>query len=122
MSIFGRREHSSRAVAFTDGNKDFATTLPFPLNHIFAWIASLTWSSPAKGAYSSVFAAASPVVKEKAAEYGGAYMNADTTPGKVGTPSVESWDDELADELWQTTETLLGELGVWEGDGLSTSQ
>lgn len=77
---------------------------------------NLAFAAPTKGAYSSVFAAAAPIVKAKAAEYGGAYMNGDTTLGKKGVPSEDCWNDELAAELWATTKTLLEELGVWDFD------
>ena len=61
-------------------------------------------------------------MKEKASEYGGVYLHANNIIGKEGTPSEDAWSDELAAELWQTTETLLKELGVWEGDGLATTK
>lgn len=57
------------------------------------------------GAYASVFAAASPIVKAEREKYKGAYLD---PPGKiVPAPAPEAESKELAEELWATTETIL---------------
>ncbi|KAI0336796.1 NAD-P-binding protein [Cubamyces sp. BRFM 1775] len=61
--------------------------------------------SPSEGAYTSVFAAASPVVKAERDRYKGAWLE---PPGKLVTPPTPHAEDkELAEELWKTTETIL---------------
>ena len=77
------------------------------------------FASSTKGAHSTVFAAASPTVRSNAEEYGGMYLNADMTIGKLPNPSADCYDEDLAKELWGTTETILTELSVWEGDNLA---
>ncbi len=69
-----------------------------------------TFATPTEGAYCSVFAAASPTVKAEREKYKGAFL---MPPGKLSeppAPEVES--TELAEEAWNTAETLLKEWGV----------
>ena len=68
---------------------------------VLRWI----FVSPTEGAYASVFAAASPVVKAERDRYKGAWLE---PPGKLVTPPTSHAEDkELAEELWKTTETIL---------------
>ncbi|KAH9897011.1 NAD-P-binding protein [Cubamyces lactineus] len=61
--------------------------------------------SPSEGAYTSALAAASPVVKAERDRYKGAWLE---PPGKlVAPPTTHAEDTELAEELWNTTETIL---------------
>ncbi|KAJ8457177.1 hypothetical protein ONZ51_g11684 [Trametes cubensis] len=61
--------------------------------------------TPSEGAYTSVFAAASPLVSAERAKYEGAWL---VPPGKLGTPPAPHAEStELAAELWKTTETIL---------------
>jgi hypothetical protein len=64
-----------------------------------------TWD---KGAYNSVIAAASPVVRQHAKIYKGAYIEGDY--GKVVKPSKNARDLDIAAELWKTTEELLANI------------
>ena len=62
-----------------------------------------------QGAYTSVFAAACPEVKQNKDTYAGAYMIPVT---KIGKPTKYAEDERLALELWETTEGVLKEIGV----------
>ncbi|KDQ54353.1 hypothetical protein JAAARDRAFT_209454 [Jaapia argillacea MUCL 33604] len=73
------------------------------------WFPNLLGTPPSEGAYNSVFAAVSPVVRSKPAEFRGAYL---MPVGKISNPSKLAQSDELAKELWDTTERVLKHLGV----------
>jgi len=62
-----------------------------------------------KGAYTSVFAAAAPEVREKPEVYKGAYL---VPVAKLREASEDATNEELAKELWETTERILSEIGV----------
>lgn len=62
-----------------------------------------------KGAYTSVFAAASPEVRAHPETYKGAYLQ---PVAKVGKPTDDGNNSELAKELWVTTEKILEEIGM----------
>ncbi|KIY48443.1 NAD(P)-binding protein [Fistulina hepatica ATCC 64428] len=64
------------------------------------------------GAYTSCFAAASPLVREEREHYEGAYL---VPLGQLGGPGdrlPRSEDIDLQDELWNTTEVVLENLGL----------
>jgi hypothetical protein len=63
-----------------------------------------------KGAYNSVIAAASPVVRQHPEKYKGAYLEG--ANGKISEPSQLAQDPELAAELWKTTEDFLKSIGL----------
>lgn len=65
--------------------------------------------SSTKGAYTSVFAAASPIVRENPDKYKGAYLE---PVAQLGKPYEQALNDGLAKELWETTEEILKEIGV----------
>ncbi len=72
---------------------------------LWAW---LTFDTPSEGAYGTVFAVASPDVRADRDKYKGAYI---VPPGLVGTPQTPQAESaELAEELWQTTESLCTSL------------
>ncbi|OSD01953.1 hypothetical protein PYCCODRAFT_1468227 [Trametes coccinea BRFM310] len=79
------------------------------LSHLYALITNLTFATPAKGAYSTVFAAASPVPRENADEYKGAFLK---NPGVKTTVSPVAEITANLRELWVTTERILKEVGV----------
>ena len=67
-----------------------------------------------RGGDNSLFAAAAPEVLKDANKYKGRYL---VPIGQIvheepGGPTKESRDPELAEELWETSEKLLGEFGV----------
>lgn len=71
-----------------------------------------TYNTAEKGAYPSLFAAGARVVREQEDTYRGAFI---LPPGKLGEPPNKDIDNqELAKELWATTETLLTEIGAWK--------
>lgn len=65
--------------------------------------------SPPKGAYTQVFAAVAPVVREQADKYKGAWL---MPPNVISEATKPAENLELAAELWETTERLLHEIGV----------
>jgi hypothetical protein len=87
----------------------FAHRLPRPL-FILKIVMRLFFKTWDKGAYNSVFAAASPVVREHPEIYKGAYIEKDH--GKVMKPSENAQDPEIAAELWKTTEEFLESIGL----------
>jgi hypothetical protein len=79
--------------------------MPFP--KFSEWLFKTFASSPDEGAWTSVFAAASPVVRAELGKYKGAYL---TPVGKVTKASKQAEDPELAKELWASTETFLRDI------------
>ena len=75
---------------------------------MYAFIANAFFTSPEKGAYSTVFAAASPAVREDP-KYKGAYI---VPPGKLGSVYAPCDNPELGKELYETTEKILADIGV----------
>jgi hypothetical protein len=69
----------------------------------------LFFRSPDEGSRTSVVAAASPKVRNKAELYKGAYLE---PVGQLATPSKVAQDAELGRELWTTTETFLTSIGL----------
>jgi NAD(P)-dependent dehydrogenase (short-subunit alcohol dehydrogenase family) len=59
---------------------------------------------PDVGAYNSCFAAASPLVRQDAEKYKGAYLE---PVGKLGDAAKNAHRIDLQDELWATTERYL---------------
>ena len=68
----------------------------------------LFFMTPDEGAYNSVIAAASSVVRDQPELYKGAYLEG--YKGKISTPSKAAQDAELATDLWTTTESFLGSV------------
>ncbi|KAF8150191.1 hypothetical protein B0H34DRAFT_679082 [Crassisporium funariophilum] len=70
----------------------------------------LTWlffKHPDEGAFTSVFAAASPLVHESPEKYKGAYL---VPVGKIVQTAENARKVDLQDELWETTEKYLDSL------------
>ena len=68
------------------------------------------FETPTAGAYTSVFAAASPIVKAERDKYKGGFL---WPVGKLGDPPAPQIESkELAEEVWATTETLLKQWGL----------
>lgn len=80
----------------------FADRLPWP------FLANITmelfFMRPEPGSYTSCFAAASPLVRNFPAKYKNAYLE---PVGHVGDLSSNAKRDDLATDLWDTTEQLL---------------
>jgi hypothetical protein len=77
--------------------------------HIFKPIVYLFFSHQDKGAYTSVFAAASEEVAKDRERYRGAYL---TPVGKVSKLPAVAADEALAKELMDSVETFLQERGI----------
>ncbi|TCD60880.1 hypothetical protein EIP91_009371 [Steccherinum ochraceum] len=93
----------------TEGNLAFAARQNWFLRAIFTWASHHLTPSPAKGAYTQVFAAVSPIVRKEKEKYGGAFL---MPPAVVSKPNKAVENKELAGELWNTTEELLKEIGI----------
>lgn len=61
------------------------------------------------GSYTILFAAAAPEVKKDADRYKGSYL---VPIGKLASPSARAQNDELATELWDTTERFMQEWNL----------
>ncbi|KAG9037537.1 hypothetical protein FRB95_005119 [Tulasnella sp. JGI-2019a] len=61
----------------------------------------------AKGAYTTLFAAASPVVKDRKKEFAGAYLK---PLGVIATPKKETLDPVIARDLWETSERAVAAM------------
>lgn len=94
----------------TDGVLNDVRSQPPIISHIFTMAIRALWAAPSRGALTSVFAATAPVVRDQPQLYGGAYLQ---PPGKLGRPpNADARSLELAEELWDTTERLLRDIGV----------
>lgn len=60
--------------------------------------------SPDSGAYTSCFAAGSPIVRKEAEKYNGSYLE---PQGRITTASKNALSVALQDQLWETTEKYL---------------
>ncbi|KAF9559293.1 NAD-binding protein [Agrocybe pediades] len=92
----------------TPGSQRFMGSIPY-----ISWITTTlnSWFSyPQRaGAFTSVFAAASPEVKAEPEKYRGAYL---IPVARIAKPSKNAQDERLAKELWETTEAKLKELSM----------
>ncbi|CAL1709029.1 unnamed protein product [Somion occarium] len=93
----------------TDGNQAFIKRSSALLRPLFKAVTALFFVAPSKGATSSAFAAAAPVVRAEPEKYKGVYLTEKATINS-GTPDANN--TELAKELWETTESLLKEIDV----------
>ncbi|KAI0339170.1 NAD-P-binding protein [Trametopsis cervina] len=96
----------------TDGNIAFAKQHNAFVSRIFILISYLFFRSAKKGSYGSVFSAAAPVVRQDAEAYKGVYLDAKRRI--TNAPNTDVYDEELAKELWNSTQVILTEIGVWE--------
>ena len=104
--------HVPTRIHSIDGSKNYARQQNAILSHIYIAASYLFFRSAEKGSYGSVFAAASLKVREEAKAYKGAYLDPDRK--NLEAPNPQVYDQDLANELWQSTETLLSEIGVWQ--------
>ncbi|KDQ22191.1 hypothetical protein PLEOSDRAFT_1094912 [Pleurotus ostreatus PC15] len=84
----------------------------FPLAAITGLPTRLLMLTPVQGAYTSLFAAASPVVAKEKDKYKGAYLK---PFGVFVKPLKETEDEDRQEELWKLTEDALTEMGVSSG-------
>lgn len=112
---------NDRYHRLADGVQNDAASQPPGISHLMSLLVRTLWTPPTRGAFASVFAAASPTVRIHADGYRGAYLQ---PPGRKGMPPHPAARSVLlARELWDTTERLLDEVGVQvdRGDKLLSS-
>lgn len=85
----------------------FAARTPFPVTA--GILMKLFFTTPEVGAYNSCFAAASPRVGRDPERYKGAYL---LPVGVIGEPGQNAKREDLSEELWDTTEAILRDLGI----------
>jgi hypothetical protein len=68
------------------------------------WLMSLILFSSEQGAYTNLFAAASPLVREKAELYKGGYL---VPFGELEQVSADAENEELAKRMWETAEEIV---------------
>jgi len=72
-------------------------------------VMELFFMRPEAGSYTFCFAAASPLLRNFPEKYKHAYLE---PVGHIGEMSPNAKRDDLAAELWETTERILGNLGI----------
>ncbi len=87
----------------------YASSVGPLLAPLYKLIADLTFTTPTKGAYGPVFAAASPVPRAAPNAYRGAYLK---LPGGLVKASPLAGREDLQRELWETTDRFLKGLGL----------
>ncbi|KAF4622281.1 hypothetical protein D9613_009031 [Agrocybe pediades] len=86
----------------------FADRMPFPkISKVFMGI---FFAKPEQGAYTSCFAAASPLVRIHAGKYRDKYL---VPVGKIGKLGKNAKREDLAVNLWTSTEKILEGMGIY---------
>ncbi|KAJ3475072.1 hypothetical protein NLI96_g12075 [Meripilus lineatus] len=93
----------------TEGYQAYAQQKRGVIGFIWSWFGNLFLLSPSDGALNSVFAAVAPEIRANPQTYKGGHLR---SVGVVGAPNKEALDEDLAHELWDTTDTILNKLGV----------
>ncbi|KZP08217.1 NAD(P)-binding protein [Athelia psychrophila] len=81
----------------------------WPMSGAILFIFGLLFTPVERSGYNSAFAAASPEVRARAAEYKGAYL---MPVGKISEPSADARNPQLALDLWATSEKQVAALGL----------
>ena len=85
----------------------FASRTPYPF--IASIIMGLFFMLPEAGAHNSCFAAASPLIRQHPEQFKGAYL---VPCGVIEEPGKNAKRNDLALELWKTSERLLKDIGI----------
>ncbi|KAH8097034.1 NAD-P-binding protein [Cristinia sonorae] len=93
----------------TEGTQIVMNDNNWILRPILTFLSNLLLPTAVKGAYTQVFAAVAPIVRQEADKYKGVFL---MPPAVISKTSKPGESGELAKELWETTEALLNELGV----------
>lgn len=94
-------------MALHPGNVNtFANATPYPW--LAWWIMRLLFMTPDVGAFTTAFAAASPDVKRDD-RYRGGYLQ---PVAKLGEASALASRVDLANELWDTTESVIRDFDI----------
>ncbi|GLB39252.1 putative enoyl-(Acyl carrier protein) reductase [Lyophyllum shimeji] len=97
-------------IALHPGGVDtFSQNWPCP--RLSSWLVRLAIADPERGAYTSVFAAASKRIAENKEEYNGVYLESKPT-GRITKVGKLAASEELAAQLWETTEAFLASIGL----------
>ncbi|KAG8902657.1 hypothetical protein FRC01_009519 [Tulasnella sp. 417] len=95
-------------TVYTDGGAASFRNVPFigslVVDPIMKYVVCLT---PEQGAYTSLFAATSPTVKQQQARYAGAYL---VPFGTIAKASAECEDLQAAKDCWETTDKVAKQL------------
>ncbi|KAK7033629.1 hypothetical protein VNI00_012629 [Paramarasmius palmivorus] len=83
----------------------------WPVAWLMTPIVRLAIKDAERGSYTSVFAAASKVVREARDRYKGAYLESSPV-GRIATASAMADDPEKAEELYTLTRKFLGGIGL----------
>ncbi|KAF9256615.1 NAD(P)-binding protein [Marasmius fiardii PR-910] len=83
----------------------------YPLPWLTKPLVRLTIKSPERGAYTSVFAAASEAVKKERDKYKGAYLESSPV-GRIAMPSSDVVDERNWEELYVLTQKFLTGIGM----------
>ncbi|KZP08213.1 NAD-binding protein [Athelia psychrophila] len=94
-------------VFLTDGFK--SAIKGWPMSGVISFLARLLFQPVERSGYNSAFAAASPDVRARAAEFKGAYI---VPVGKIAKPSADARKPQLALDLWETSEKQIDALGL----------
>ena len=81
----------------------------WPVGKTLLLISRLTFMNVVDGSYTVLFAAAAPEVRKEVDRYKGAYL---IPIAKLSTPSPQAQNEELAQELWDTTERFVKEWNL----------
>ena len=89
----------------------------FPLNYIMRLVLWLTFDTPEVGCMTTVFAASAPEVHSQPSTYKGPYLMPVDGKAVVSRVVGQATDENLAKELWESTEKIIAEkLGPdWRG-------
>lgn len=94
----------------TDGNVRVAQNMQNAVaRNVFTFMFKHLVTPVDKGAYTQVFASVAPEVRQHAELYKGAYL---APPAVISKPTKPGESPELAEELWNTTDGLLEEIGL----------
>ena len=89
-------------------------THKWPLPWLWGFAVKVAITNVDVGAYSPVFAAASPKVKQENEKYRGVYL-ASMPTGRIARPSTRALDPNLCNQLANTTEAFLNTIGLtWQ--------
>ncbi|KZV81011.1 NAD(P)-binding protein [Exidia glandulosa HHB12029] len=87
----------------TESVLDFVRPLPL-IGGLAAWALKAYMFTPAQGAYTALFAATSPTVRENVDTYGGSYL---IPFGKVETFVGDGANDELVTQFWDASARIV---------------
>ena len=86
----------------------FDSAIPY-FGWLTGWLGRTFGRDETRGAFTVAFAAAGVKIQKDMAKYKGAYL---TWWEQIEIPKPQARNEDLAKELWQTTESILEELGV----------